>query len=174
MSEYTGQPRLETSTTELVSNTELIADLCRFKEAVLSEAQVRRKWRHLDNAVWDSPDEALIDAVEAESIRRVRSGASAREKAQLHHVQAPDMLNGIMTDAAASARNRIESAKELRAVAATGPENAPAMDRFVISIVLNGDVEHYDKPIAVGPDDSPPILLEAKIETDSKDEWGGW
>ena len=52
---------------DLANNSELIADLARFSEGVLTEQQIRRKWRHLDNNVWDAPDDALVDAVEAEA-----------------------------------------------------------------------------------------------------------
>ena len=68
--------------TDLANNRELVADLSRFAEGVLTEQQVRRKWRHLDDRVWDAPDDALVDAVEAERVHRVRTGRAAREKAQ--------------------------------------------------------------------------------------------
>ena len=77
---------------DLANNSELIADLARFSEGVLTEQQIRRKWRHLDDNVWEAPDDALVDAVEAERVRRVRSGRAAREKAQNLAVQAPDIL----------------------------------------------------------------------------------
>ena len=35
---------------DLANNSELIADLARFSEGVLTEQQIRRKWRHLDKA----------------------------------------------------------------------------------------------------------------------------
>ena len=92
---------------DLANNSELIADLARFSEGVLTEQQIRRKWRHLDNSVWDAPDDALVDAVEAERVRRVRSGRAAREKAQNLAVQAPDILGTIMTNDGNSPRHRI-------------------------------------------------------------------
>src|SRR5215472_6422981 len=113
--------------TNLANNRELIADLSRFSEGVLTEQQIRRKWRHLDNNVWEAPDDALVDAVEAERVRRVRSGRAAREKAQNLAVQAPDILGTIMTNDGNSPRHRIEAAKELRVVANNGPEVAPAL-----------------------------------------------
>jgi hypothetical protein len=152
---------------DLLSNNELISDLCRYRESVLTEAQIRRKWRHLDNAVWDEPSEALVDAVEAEAIRRVRSGTAARELAQKHHVAAPNTLSSIMNDAGTSAKNRIESARELRAVAATGPEAIPPADRFQIIINLSGDdsrhsgddILRFDKSRT--PDDADPNRVMA-------------
>ena len=46
--------------------------------------------------------------------------------------QAPDVLGGIMLDASASPKHRIDSAKALDAFAANGPEVSSATDRFVI------------------------------------------
>jgi hypothetical protein len=125
---------------DLVNNRELISDLCRYSEGVLTEQQVRRKWRHLDNNVWESPDDALVDAVEAERVRRVRSGRAAREKAQNLAVQAPDVLGTIMNNDGNSPRHRIEAAKHLHAVADNGPEVAPAanVEKFLIQINLGG------------------------------------
>jgi hypothetical protein len=152
---------------DLLSNNELISDLCRYRESVLTEAQIRRRWRHLDKTIWDNPSEALVDAVEAEAVRRVRSGAAARELAQKHHVAAPNMLSSIMNDAGTSAKKRIESARELRTVAATAPETASSADRFVIVIDLSGgagrhsgdDILHFDKSRT--PDDANPDRVMA-------------
>ena len=61
-----------------------------------------------------------------------------------------------MHDAGASARHRIESARELRQIAANGPEAAPASDRFQITINLGADVLHFDKSIAIDANDVDP------------------
>jgi hypothetical protein len=46
------------------------------------------------------------------------------------------------------------NARELRQIAANGPEATPATDRFQIIINLGADVvERYDKSIAVNPND---------------------
>ena len=44
---------------------------------MLTEAQVKRKYRRFDDDVWEKlgSDDALVDAIEAERTRRVRSGA---------------------------------------------------------------------------------------------------
>ena len=151
---------------DLANNSELIADLARFSEGVLTEQQIRRKWRHLDNNVWDAPDDALIDAVEAERVRRVRSGRAAREKAQNLAVQAPDVFGTIMTNDGNSPRHRIEAAKELRAVADTGPEAAPAanVEKFLIQINLgNGETLTYPNNSDATP---PQKLLPIKQDGD--------
>src|SRR5262249_46420756 len=150
---------------DLANNSELIADLARFSEGVLTEQQIRRKWRHLDNSVWEAPDDALVDAVEAERIRRIRTGTSSREKAQLLHTKAPAILSEIMTGDSVSPRHKIESARALGQIATPPPTSAPAADasRFVISINLGGgEVLTFDKPLTPQPpdiDNAPQELL---------------
>ena len=130
----------------LEENLEFVADCCRFAENILSEEAVRKKW-HFDNATWDAlgNNSKLIEAIELEKTRRIRSGQQKRERAQLLVVQAPDVVAGIMLDNAANPRHRIDSAKVLNDFAANGPAAAPAADRFQIIINLNGDVERFDK-----------------------------
>jgi hypothetical protein len=90
-------------------------------------------------------------------VRRIRNGASKREKAQLHVVRAPDIAAAIMNDVGANARHRLDACKVLDDFSATGPAAAAAAaDRFEITIVLNGDTEHYSKLIAVNPHDTDP------------------
>jgi hypothetical protein len=162
---------------DLANNSELIADLARFSEGVLTEQQIRRKWRHLDNSVWDAPDDALVDAVEAERVRRIRTGTSPREKAQLLHTKSPDILSEIMTSDV-SPRHKIESARALGQIATPVSTPAPVAnaERFVIQINLgNDEVLRYSKPIAAGPepdaiDHAPqellPIIATTKQGTD--------
>jgi hypothetical protein len=86
-----------------------------------------------------------------------------------------DVLNSIMNDSSASARNRIESAKELRVCADHRPEIAPtaAAERFVISINLGGgEILTFDKSITPQPHDDinnapQELLLARKRENDS-------
>jgi hypothetical protein len=103
-----------------------ISDLARFSEGILSERAIRRRYT-LDEATWDrlGSDDALIEVIETEKTRRIRDGSTARERAQVLHADAPTVLGGILKDTAAPARFRIESARELRLVAANGPD-APA------------------------------------------------
>ena len=163
---------------DLANNSELIADLARFSEGVLTEQQIRRKWRHLDANVWEAPDDALVDAVEAERVRRIRTGTSSREKAQLLHTKAPDILSEIMTGDSVSPRHKIESARALGQIATPVATPAPVAnaERFVIQINIgNDEVLRYSKPIAAGPkpdaiDHAPqellPIIATTKQGTD--------
>jgi len=152
---------------------EFVVDMARFAEGVLTEKWVRRKYR-FDAEAWEQlgSDDQLVEEIEAEKLRRIRSGESAREKAQIHFAGAPDVLGGILKDASSSPRHRIESAKELRAVAANGPEAAPAADRFQIVIDLGGGhIERYDKPLAVdvNPNDDSRQKKVSSITTDTDD-----
>jgi len=155
----------------LLDNTEFIVDLARYADGILSEAAVRKKYR-LPDDVWQglANDEELVSAIEAEKVRRIRNGSSARERAQQLFATAPDVLGKILNDDSASPRHRIESAKELRAVAANSPEAAPTSDeKFTIVINLGNDQKlRIDKATGIIPNDgeildhAPQGLLEAK------------
>jgi hypothetical protein len=154
---------------------ELIADLCRYAEGVLTEKQVRKRHR-LADSVWKSmgEDDLLVERIEAEKIRRVRDGSFKREKAQLHVTKAPDVLESIMMDDKASPKHRIDSAKVLDTFAANGPQVAPAGDRFIITINLtadgsnsDADVIHFNKSIKVDANDSMPAIDTNNIDPNS-------
>ena len=134
---------------------EFIVDLARYAEGSLTEQQVKKKYR-FDDETWVrlGADDALVERIEAEKIRRIRDGSAARELAQQAFVAAPGVLGGILNDDTANARHRIESAKELRQIATPPSDAGPALDRFVITINLGGDVvEHYSKSIAIDAND---------------------
>jgi len=152
-----------------IDNHEFIADMCRYSEGVLTEAQVKRRWQKvIDDATWSQlgEDEELITLIQAEKIRRIRSGQTAKEKAQLHVTKSPDILDAIMSDNSTPPRHRIESAKELRALAAIGPEATSTEERF--SIVINLGEDHklikIDKPIRPGVIDDDEVIESAPQE----------
>ena len=144
----------------LAENHEFVSDCCRFREEIMDEAAVKKKWK-FDDATWQQlgSDEELIAAVEAEQVRRVRTGQRKRERAQVLVTRAPDVVAKIMLDDSANARHRIDAAASLDKFAANGPEAAPAADRFIIRIDLSGGggdhVEVYDKSISINADDTP-------------------
>jgi hypothetical protein len=146
----------------LIENHEFITDCARYAEGLLSEQDVKKK-HHFDDATWGrlGDDEALIRAIEAEKVRRIHNGSSARERAQQLFATAPNVLGDILHDDGTSARHRIESARELRQIAANGPEAAPASDRFQIIINLGGDIERYDKSIEINPNDVDPNDIDS-------------
>ena len=159
---------------------ELIVDLSRFYEELLSEAAIRKKYR-FDDKTWEQlgSDDKLVEMVEDERIRRIRDGSAKREKAQQLVVKAPGVLGDIMNDPNANPRHRIDSAKALDNFATTGAEVAAAGTRFVIHIDLGaGHVESYSKSIAVNAEDEdpyhpkPPEVLAA-IAAKKKTEGGG-
>ena len=168
---------------QLEDDLEFISDLARYAEGLFSEQDVKKK-HHLSADTWErlGSNEVLIEKIEAEKVRRIRNGSAKREKAQQLVVQAPDVLGGIMLDASASPKHRIDLAKALDAFAANGPEAAPASDRFQITINLGSDVLHFDKSIAIDANDVDPFndtdttpqgLLAAIAANKRKDDGGG-
>ena len=125
----------------LTDNLELITDFCRYSEGLLSEAAVRKKYR-FDNKTWEklAADDPLLEAIELEKVRRVRSGAAKREKAQQLVVKACEVLGEIALDPDASPKHRIDASKTLDAFADNGPTHAPdTSERFSIVINLGND-----------------------------------
>ena len=137
---------------------ELTEDLARYADGTLDQKFIKKKYR-LDDATWEAlgADDALVEAVEAAKLSRIRDGSTKREKAQQLVVQAPDVLNGIMLDTSMSARHRVDAIKTLDTFAANGPNDRPAATRFVISIDLGGDhIERFSKSIEINPNDTDP------------------
>jgi hypothetical protein len=138
---------------------EFVSDLARFRENLLDEKSIRKKYRLLAESDWESlgNDDELIRAVEAESVRRVRDGSCKRERAQALITKAPGILDSIMSDASANARHRIDSAKTLNDFASNGPgDTAPAADRFIIQINMGADTLTFNKSIKPDADDVDP------------------
>jgi len=148
--------------TSILENHGFIVDCARYAEGLLSEMEVKKK-HHFDDTTWArlGEDDALVEAIEAEKVRRIRDGSSKREKAQLLVVQAPDVVAGIMLDANANPRHRIDASKALDAFAANGPEATPASDRFQIVINLGADTLKFDRSIAINANDVDPNDIEA-------------
>jgi hypothetical protein len=170
----------------LEDDHELIENLARYAEGLLSKEAVKKK-RHFDAATWErlGENDALVEAIEAEKLRRIRNGQAKREKSQVLVTKAPDVLSGIMLDTSASPKHRIDASKTLDAFAANGPQSAPAGDRFIITINLGTDVsgaevvEHYNKSIAINaddvdPNDSTPQGVVAAITKKDDDDGEGY
>jgi hypothetical protein len=129
-------------------------DCVRFVEGIVTEEQLRKKY-DIDDDGWRllASHDALQRAVGATKERRIRSGHAAQEKAAHLFASCPDVLGGIVNDAGAPARSRIEAIRELRQVAAVGPgANTPAEDRerFTINISFGSHKVHREielKPI---------------------------
>jgi hypothetical protein len=159
----------------MVENDQFISDCARYAESILTRVQIERLYRHLTPADWDAlgTDEQLVLAIQNEQTRRIRTGVSAREKAALvHATKAIDVLDGILSDSDASPRHRIESAKELRAVAAPAPESAAGLsERFEIKIVLSSDeVLTFNKSREITPDADAVPGQPPMINVGTKDE----
>ena len=166
---------------------ELVQDLARFAEGLVTEKDIKRRYR-FDDATWESlNNDALIAAVEDEKTRRVRSGALKRERAQALVTSAPDVLSGILLDNTANNRHRIDSCKVLNDLANNGPgESTPMADRFQIIIRLDADNSgsepatlHFNKSIRplepgeIDPDDVNDTGMIAAIAAKKTENGGG-
>src|SRR5882757_7275582 len=108
-----------------LEDDELIENLARFADGTLSEAAVKSR-HHLSNEDWAALGESdkLVELVEAAKLRRIRTGATKRELAQIEIIAAPPILAGIMRDPAASPRHRVDAVKTLDTLASNGAEAA--------------------------------------------------
>jgi len=152
----------------LIDNQELITDLARYAEALLSKEAVKKKWREIINEdTWKhlSKDDALVDAIEAEKIRRIRNGQAKREKAQSLVVKTPEILDSIASDKSASPRHRVDAIKTLDGMSDTGPRAAPEMgERFSIVINLGEDYKlKFDKSIAPVANDKDVEIIDSTV-----------
>src|SRR5215813_12034327 len=127
---------------QLLADTEFVCDLARYAEKLISEKFIRRKYNLTDDA-WEQlgNNDELVDAIEAEKTRRIRNGSAKREKAQLHIVRAPDVLEKIMSDDTQNSRHRVDAVKALDSLADNGPKTAQQDDRIIIRIDLTADAK---------------------------------
>jgi hypothetical protein len=153
------------STSSLINDHGFVADMARFADQILSEAEIRKKY-YLSNEDWEraGSDDALVRAIYDERTRRLRSGATKRERAQMEVVDAPPILAKILKDPAANERHRIDAAKALD-VFAGGQEPAQmTSERFVININLgNNEVIRVSKQIQAGVDDDGNVIKQEAL-----------
>jgi hypothetical protein len=81
-----------------------------------------------------------VDAISAESLRRVRDGSAKREKAQQLIVKGPEILDGIATSPKASDKHKIDAVRALNSLAGGNSPEAAQEDRIVIRIDLGADI----------------------------------
>ena len=79
---------------------------------------VKSEWAALGES------DRLIELVEAAKLRRLRSGATKRERAQIEIVDGPPILGKIMRDPGSNARHVIDAVKVLDGLASTGAAEA--------------------------------------------------
>ena len=123
-----------------LEDDELIENLARFADGTLSESAVKAR-HHLSDQEWVTMGEndRLVELVEAAKLRRIRTGATKRERAQIEIVDGPPALAKIMRSADSNARHIIDSVRALDALATGGAEAAAAGARFEIFINLGAD-----------------------------------
>jgi hypothetical protein len=134
------------------------------------------------NGEWAALGESdrLVELVEAAKLRRIRTGATKRERAQIEIVDGPPILGKIMRDPGSNARHVIDAVKTLDGLASTGAEAAAVGARFEITINLGADhIEHYSKSIEINADDTDPNdvdttdVIAAVTMNKLKDDGGG-
>ena len=100
-----------------------------------------KKKHRLADSVWESlgADDARVEKIEDEKLRRIHNGQAKRELAQKHVVKAPEVLNDIMLDPAANNRHKVDAIKVLDQLADNGAQAAAESSRFLITINLGTD-----------------------------------
>src|SRR5262249_29880113 len=140
----------------LIDNVELVEDMARYSEGLVTQAQVKKKWRKLiDEKTWEAlgSNDELVEKIELEKVRRIRNGQAKREKSQQLIVKACEILDDIAQDTKASPRHRVDAIKTLDAFADNGPKAAPdTSEKFSIVINLGEDYR-----LRVGPNGSEVI-----------------
>jgi hypothetical protein len=150
-----------------------ISDASRNKERLLSDQRLIEKYG-LSMDAWKeiATIPAFKLAVAAEFERRTYNGDAARESAAKIFAEAPEVLGTILRDNHASAKHRIDAARELRATANVGTDKvSDNTDRFHIVINLSGD-QKLDPPqkIVIDKQVRPLTPEEAKESLDADTE----
>jgi len=154
---------------EFMKDQGFIEDLARFADGILTEKQVRQKYHLFGEDIWTDlgKDDALVERIELEKTRRIRSGATKRELAQLHVTKGPAILDGIMSDPKQSARHRVDAIKTLNDLADPGPQHfAQDQDRIIIRIDLSADTKDpadvltFDAAIRPNPNPNDTKVIE--------------
>lgn len=125
---------------------ELIEDLSRWAERILSDEQFRAEWGVADDAEWGAlkANRDLVAAVRRRKAVRAATGLSTKEAARRFYNEAPEILKNIMLDGAAPGKTRIEAARELRQQAGfVDAEPGAAGEGFSLSIIIGDGVEHH-------------------------------
>jgi hypothetical protein len=153
------------SISSLIENQDLILDCCKFAEGLKTEKAIRKKW-HFDETTWSElgKDEAFIEKVDRVRELRTKTGACARERAQQVFEKCPPALEKILDDKSANPRHVVEVSREIRAIAAVGPEAQPTTEMFTININLGAnEVIRFSKPITPGLDDDGNIIEQKPL-----------
>jgi len=144
---------------------EIIVAAVRAAEKLITDEEARMEL-DISEKDWNAlaENKAFILAIQKERRHRVRSGQAAREAAAEIFVRAPRVMGTILDDAHANPRHRIESAREIRAVASSGANNNQSMntERFIIRIDMSGGSSDNAHVIERTYDASP----QTKIDID--------
>jgi hypothetical protein len=153
------------TTSSFLDDSELIEDLARYAENVLSEQEVRKRHR-LTEKDWIAmaEDDDFVRRVDDRKLRRIRDGSTKRELAQKHVVRGPQVLATIMDDPAAHAKHKVDAIKTLDQLATPPGQSAGAdTSRFLIQINIGGDVETYNKSRSIMVDDPHDVSTKSTV-----------
>jgi hypothetical protein len=161
----TGSVQIRGETVDLNECQELISDVCRLEEDVVTADYLKVKYSVSDDDLANlatSPD--LERAVILEKQRRVDNGRATSEKAaRLHHEQGPAVLYSIMSDKMERAAARIAAEERLAKLkVGSGPDGLGYQGpTFQINIITSNS-SSGTKTITVAPSKPP---LPAPAET---------
>jgi hypothetical protein len=160
-------------------NSDLLEDLCRFSENLLSEKFIRQKYHTiLDTDDWErlGSDDSLVQLIESRKLERIRNGSLKKEKAAAHLVRGPDALAAIMDNPGSNARHVVDAVKTLDALATLESRFAEQQNVVVVKIDLGADVRARGE--VPGPGDvlefTAPVrsdnVIDAKPNTNIDDD----
>jgi hypothetical protein len=141
-------------------------DCVRFIEGIVTEEQLRKKYR-LDDKEWEAlaDHEELQRAVGAQKERRIRSGEAAREKAAHLFVEAPAVLGDIIRDGTASPRHRVDAIRELRACASGAEDTMKTnKERFIINLNFGSAKVYREIDLKPIKPEQESLTIESKPE----------
>jgi hypothetical protein len=128
-----------------------VADCTRAAEGLISDADLREEYEITD-AEWKAltKNKILIRAIQAERARRVRSGLAAKEAAAKELATGPQVLGKLLHSDTIHPKHATDLHRELRATAHGGGDGERAADteKFVITIIMGEQSEHFEKEIA--------------------------
>jgi hypothetical protein len=139
-----------------------VEDCARHIEGLLSDSDIKIKW-YLSDESWAglATNGKLLDAVRAKRERRILSGEAAKEAAQRFLLKAPSVLRDILGDENVAPRHRIEAARELHRVAASGDTSDKLeKEKLVVTINLGAN----EKPLVYEKDIIRPLPFDGDQE----------
>jgi hypothetical protein len=126
---------------------QFVTDCARYAEGSRSAAEIIARYELAEEAWAKLADHAPLQrAVREACSQRVYSGVRVREDARMKNVNSPAVLNEIMLDTRAPARERIGAAKALHAAAGEDPTSNQKPFVFTINLGAHTTKLEINKP----------------------------